>query len=239
MRQFLLVILSCFAFAAPLRLVMTEYAPYSWQAASGEVMGIEADIVREALVRRLRLPVQMEVLPWVRAQSYVEQGSADAMIAFPSERRRAYALVSEVPVVDWSVSLFVSRQHPRQQQLAKVRDARDLAGFSLGVTAGNNWAEERLQGLSVERAPKPDSLLKMLVAGRIDAIPDSPIVLRYYLRELGLKDQVAEVAQLDARSLHLLISRKSPYVGILPEIDAVLRAMKVDGTLAAIVARYQ
>lgn len=225
--------------AAPLHVVLAEYPPYSFVGADGQARGIEVDILREALFRRMQVPLLIEILPWARAQRYVEQGAADALVAYPSDRRRQYTVISAEPVADWGVTLYAARNGPLRERLAKVGDATQLGPFRLGVTDGNNWAEESLKGMAVEHTPTVDSLLKMLVSGRIDAIPDSPPVVRYYLRELNMKADVVELGRLATRELHLCIGKQSTYQSLMPRFDATIKAMRQEGTLAKLTARYE
>jgi polar amino acid transport system substrate-binding protein len=242
--RYCLVLFACLAalvpaVGAPMRIVLAEYPPYSWLDGEGVVRGIEPDILREALEHRLGQPITVEVLPWVRAQLYVEQGKADAFVAFPTERRRSYTKVSDEAVADWSVAIFVWRDHPRREALAKVTKVADLASYHLGVTDGNSWADQELHGMDVAHAPTVGILLRMLVSGHLDVIPDSPPVVHYYLREQGLKAEVVELANLEHRGLHLCVAAKSSFVAILPRFDEAIRSMRQDGEMARLLARYE
>lgn len=187
----------------------------------------------------MQVPLSIQILPWSRAQLYVQQGKADAFVAYPSEQRRQYTQVSLEPVADWSVALYTWVKQPKREQLARVSTVAQLAPFRLGAVHGNSWVDEQLKGMTVEHTATVENLLRMLVAGRIEALPDSPAVVHYYLKQAGLKDQVRELQRLATRQLHLCIGRQSPYLKLLPGFDKTLREMRKEGTQAAILAKYQ
>ncbi|QDQ26045.1 amino acid ABC transporter substrate-binding protein [Chitinimonas arctica] len=224
--------------AAPFRVVLAEYAPYSWMGEQGP-KGLEVEILQEVIARRMQVPLSIEILPWARAQLYVEQGVADAFVAYPSERRRQYTVISEQPMADWSVVLYTASNHPRLPDLARVDKPSQLQPFRIGSLNGNNWVDEHLAGMEIDRNPTVEPLLRMLVAGRIDVLPDSPTVVNYYLRVLKLNGQVKALNRVAERSLHLCIGRKSRYLDIMARFDATMRQLRRDGTLARILSRYQ
>jgi len=112
--------------------------------------------------------------------------------------------------------------------------------FYSKLTLGSKWAEKNLAGMNLDLAPSLDITLKKLAAGRFDAFIDVSQVIRYKIRELGLKKQITELPNIiDSSTFNLCIGKKSPYLGILQKFDETLRKMKKDGTLQEIYDKYK
>jgi len=227
------------SYANEFKLVFAEYKPYSWVDDRGEVVGIEIDVLREAIHDRMRVPVSFQVLPWARAQMLVKQGEADAFVAFPSEQRKLYTKVSKEAVTTWGVSIFAPTQGLHIKELSKIREIAELKSYTLGSMIGNGWANKNLAGMDVTWVPKMEQLIKLVALGRVEALPDSPIVVKFYMRELGLEDEIIELSNLMSTTLHLCIGIKSNYLDMLPLFDKTLREMANDGALKKILSKYE
>ena len=227
------------SYANEFKLVFAEYKPYSWVDDRGEVVGIEIDILKEAIHNRMRVPVSFQVLPWARAQMLVKQGEADAFVAFPSEKRKLYTKASKETVTTWGVSIFSTTKGRNVKELSKISEIAGLKSYTLGSMIGNGWAKQNLAGMNVTWVPKMEQLIKLVASGRIEALPDSPIVVKFYMRELGLEDEIIELNNLISTTLHLCIGIKSNYLDMLPQFDETLREMASDGTLEKVLSKYE
>lgn len=219
--------------ATPLRLAYYDnFAPFS-QLRDGRMAGIFIDIMDELLVRRLGLPVRHEGYPWARAQQRVRQGEADAFITVPTAERLAYTVASKHWVTQGCMTMFVRADSPLRARLQSVRDARDLRDISLGSYLGNGWVKARFAGREVHYSSSRAQALKMLLAGRFEVLVDSSNAMQAALHATGLSREVVELAPVLASSeTRLMLARRSPYASRLGAIDAELRRMRSDGTLA-------
>jgi polar amino acid transport system substrate-binding protein len=225
----------------PLHLVYFDnFPPLSWRNKQGHMQGMLIDALDEALHRRLNLSIDHQGFPWIRAQSMVKQGQADAFCTVPTPERRAYTEVSREPVITSSFTLFTARHGPNIEKLRAVKRIEELRPFSIGHYLGSGWAQQKLAGLRVSWAPRLDSTLNMLAAGRVDVFIDVAEVVRYRIRELGLSEQLVELPQvLDTQPFNLCIRKNSPYVEILPRFDQVMRQIRGDGGLQELYRKYQ
>ena len=235
---FLLMSAVSFSFADEFKVVLADYKPYSWEESSVAV-GLEIDILKAAVQNRMGVPLSIKILPWARAQNNVKSGLDDAFIAVATEKRRAYTVVSDESIAYWGVSVFTKYSGSRVWDLASVKTVADLEPFSLGSMIGNGWAEKNLDGMSVIWTRDMRQLLKMVVAGRVEVLPDSPAVVKYHLKEMQLEGALVEVSSLMSLPMHLCVGAKSSYAGILPEFDKTIRAMKADGSLQKIISHYE
>lgn len=219
-----------------MKIVYTDYRPYSWEQ-DDRVVGLEIDLLEEALGKRLGIALEHQVLPWERAQQKVRDGLADAFVASPSPARMAYAVASREPVSHWNISLFFRKGDER---LAQVEALEDLAPLRIGTLLGNAWVRDNLGQLQVQYVNRMEQLPPMLLAGRFDVIPDNPYVIHHLLERSGYADLLAEKSLPGHKTEMLLyIGKTSTFASRIDEIDAVLKAMRADGSWQRIHSRYQ
>ena len=226
---------------APCRLVyFHDYAPFSWSDADGTVRGLFVDVLAETLGARMGIPLVHQGWPWSRAQAMVRAGEADGFCSVATAERRAYAAVSTEPLVLGPVKLFVPRGAEQRPEIARARRLEDLKGLRLAIYIGSSWAHERLADLVPDMVQEPDmaGALRLVAGGRVDGIVDMADVLRHRVKALGLGLRIAETAPvLDTVPFHLCVSRTSPLAPRMAEFDAALRAIRRDGTYAALTRR--
>lgn len=220
----------------PMRLVYFDsFAPFSQRRSDGSMEGIFIDILDELLGKRLGLTLQHEGYPWARAQQMVRKGEVDGFITVPTEERLSYTVASQEWVTQGRFTMFVRRDSALRERLAKVRDIEALRGLTLGSYLGNGWVKSRFSGKEwdVSYATSRSHALKMLAAQRFDVLVDSSNATQAALKATGLDQEIVELAPvLESSETRLMLARSSPHVARLPQIDAALRRMKADGTLA-------
>lgn len=232
-----LCLVSNSAQAAPATMVIVyaDYKPYSWEE-GGKAMGLEVDILNEAIGKRMGIPITHQVLPWERAQQNVKAGEADAFVATASDQRAAYADASATPLTYWELALYVRKGDTR---FAKLKNITELAPFRMGSMIGNGWAQTHLAGMDVYYVGKMEQLPRMLLLGRIDAIPDNPLVMRRILKSENEEDKIDEWPLPYLRKdMFLYVGKQSVFHRQLEAFDAVLVQMKRDGSLQRMHDRY-
>lgn len=214
----------------------THYPPYSREE-NGVALGLEIDLLNEALGKRMGYTLQHKVLPWERAQQMVKNGEADAFVATRNPERAAYADTSAEALTYWDVALYFRKGDTR---FAHIRSMQDLAGMQIGTLNGNGWSRKNLVGMQVQYVNKMNLLPKMLLLGRIDVIPDNPYVMRNLLRQEPGAASIDEVLPGFLREgMYLHAGKHSALRRQLPELDAVLRKMKQDGSWQRIHDQYK
>lgn len=216
-----------------------EYKPYSFTD-NGQVRGIEVDVLTEALSTRMQIPLQHRVLPWKRVQTYVRTGEIDAYVAVATPERLSYASASQEAVTFGSVSVFMNTADTRLET-AETLTLEELKPYRIGITAGSGWAKRNLNKHFIQPAYSTSSLADMLKMNRIDMIVENPYIFSYHLKQFADDDFTFREIPVAGQqlSLLLLISKTSAFADILPAFNATLRAMKADGTLDSIHARYR
>jgi polar amino acid transport system substrate-binding protein len=223
--------------APPLQLVYFDnFAPFSQRQPDGAMVGIFVDIMDELLGRRLGLAVRHEGYPWARAQQMVRNGEADGFVTVPTDERLAYAVASQEWITQGRFTMFVRREdRALRERLGKAQGIEALRGLKLGSYLGNGWVRSRFpdKEWEVSYSSSRSHALRMLAARRFDVLVDSSNATQAALRATGLDAEIVELAPvLESSETRLMLARSSPHVGRLPQIDAALRRMKADGTLA-------
>ncbi len=182
----------------------------------------------EALSVRMGWETAIVRYPWQRAQSSVERGEADALIALASPERLEYAIACDTPVFSLYFTVYTYRDNPRLKEIAKA-DSVD-AILRLGLTAvsnrGNGWHEANVaaKGVPTTYVNDDTTMLQFLAARRADIILDTPLSMAPRIRELGVSDRiVCTNVKIDETSLRLLIGKKSPYAAEFAAIDQAVR----------------
>lgn len=226
--------------AQPFRMAYIEgYPPLSWTR-DGEPTGITLTILSEALGRRMGLEVRHTLYPWKRAQELVREGREDALITQPTPARREYAEIGTERIMSINYTLYVDRSNQNFDALRAVRRLDDLRPFVLGQLRGSQWAERNLEGFRVQWVTSIDQNLKKLAAGRIDGFIGNAYVTPITITRLGLQENIVEIREALLREIpyHLVLSKRSPHLGRLARFDEVVREMKADGTIDAIIERF-
>jgi polar amino acid transport system substrate-binding protein len=204
--------------------------------------GLLIDILDE-LFKQLKLPYAIQTYPWARAQAMVKTGEADFLITVPTEERLQYAQASEQPVYLLAMQIVALKDNPRLEEIKKIKSAQDILALNLTpiTNMGNGWHKANIDDLGVHTmyGGKDESSLKMLAARRGDIVIDSPTMLTMEIKRLGLtKEIVATGAPFAPLKFHLLLSKKSKYLYLLPRINQAIAVLKKNGTLDRLAAKY-
>lgn len=165
----------------------------------------------------------------------VRKSEADGFVTVPTEERLSYTVASQEWVTQGRLTMFVRRESALRERLSKVRDIEALRGLTLGSFLGNGWVKSRFSGKewNVSYATSRTQALKMLGAQRFDVLVNSANATQAALKATGLDQDIVKLAPvLESSETRLMLARNSPHVARLPQIDAALRRMKADGTLA-------
>ncbi len=124
----------------------------------------------------------------------------------------------------------------RRQQAFAITRAEDLAGQRVGLVRGYlypGWMPNE-GGFIGDFSRDEQVLFEKVRRHRIDIFFAPPVMIDYYIREWGL--DLIKVQELYRFPLSFRLHRR--HQAALPRIDAALRQLERDGTLAAIVAKY-
>lgn len=227
------------AAAAPpvLRLVANYWEPYTGTGLPGN--GVAAEIVTTAL-GRAGYASEIVVMPWSRVLSTVYSGHSDGVVAVWSTSKRRGRILYSDSYLSNELYLFYLRP-----ELRGKNTMADLTGLRVGVGRDYDYSDDFLlrdnfKVLPVDRVAQ--NLLKLSI-GRIDMVLEDKRIVDYNVRH-----RAAELRGLPALSfsatplltlpLYFGMSRSHPHADeVVAAFNTQLKAMRQDGTLAAILRR--
>lgn len=224
--------------AEPMKFVyFDQYAPRSYKE-DGRMKGILIDIVDGIITKRMGIPVQHDGYPWSRAQAMVKAGYADAFITVPTPERLSYTTANSETVLLFETFLAAANSSPHFEKLKNVKTVEELKDFRLVDYLGNNYAKVTLKNMDVTWLPDYHSIFTFLIQNKADAILASRKTINTMI-SLGFTDKVTAFDNpLTSIRFHLCIRKDSEYVRILGDFDRILKEMKKNGEIEAIIEKY-
>lgn len=222
------------------------YAPYSFLE-YGQLKGIVVEILQTVLAQQMGLTVQFEGYPWARAQLMVERDGLDALCTIATPARLQYTVNSTEPVLVNNFHLFVHRSNPLLPALRKVKTLAELKLLKPLVISytGAGWATANMADFDLQMYGNFDNMMNKLLARRGDIVVDGEHNVKSWLtantgklahtdvNDILMLPQVYASTEFD-----LLVSKTSPYLGILDEFNTRMKAFRKTPAYAAIFKAY-
>jgi polar amino acid transport system substrate-binding protein len=221
--------------------------PLRWMAADGQPSGIDVEILT-TILNKIGVPFHVLLVPSsarLMAEYQAPVPECDMVFTFSKTAERepylSYASESHLTLA-WN--FFLRKENEGHFRFTTYRD---LAGLTIGVTTGFAYTEEFLNAVkdgTLKVDPVVDNSLQMtkLLAGRIDLVPLNTLVTLYEARKGGWDGKIASLPKPLKETLYYnTFVRKSTYPGLADverKYNEVLKQMKADGSLRAILDRY-
>jgi ABC-type amino acid transport substrate-binding protein len=177
--------------------------------------------------------------------TYLEEGKIDVNVMSRTAEREAYAGYGRETMFSSSYRPFV-----RADRNHDIRSLQDLDGLRVGHLAGlecspayRSYIDARIAEGTVVVTTTQESLIRMLLADRIDVFVLPRESLSWRVHTMGARDQIRSI-DLDIRTsdYYVTVSRNSELVAdngvFLEAMDACLIQAKRDGSHARILHRY-
>lgn len=153
--------------------------PYGSYQEDGQFKGIAVDRILCAL-NRLDVSLNLEVVPWARAEAEVLQGTVDGFFAASQNDVRDQHGVKSVQIADQTWQWFLLADNPWSPDRPGFNERALVTSF-----VGANM-QTYLEENNYRLAPPPvttEALATMLVSGRIDAALANNLVMNAILNE--------------------------------------------------------
>jgi polar amino acid transport system substrate-binding protein len=143
--------------------------------------------------------------------------------------------------------IFTQRDNPNIDKIRSVTALSDLKDLKIIDYIGDGWAEKNLAQYGVEWSPNLTSACKMLAAHRGDVFLQDEVMVWYAIknikkREADVHQPYNDIIAIDAPvsevNFHLLVRKDSPFLHLLPQFDAAVRAMHQDGDFDKITHKW-
>lgn len=209
-----------------------------------ELVGYEADIIKEISKRAPHLKFQYEITEFASLFAGLDSGQFDLVMnnLGENEERREKFLFSKYPyVITHNVIITSTEEMPNLTM-------DDLVGKSFGVVAASpqsqfleSWNEQNPDKKVniIYQDSDPSGLIQDVYNGRIDATIYSTTYLNDVEKTYGIKLQAHPIENEDAIRIpgsYFIYTNEN--VELRNEMDAIIAEMREDGTLAEISYKY-
>lgn len=201
--------------------------------------GVAVEIIRQVFAEIEDVEVRFPLIPWNRALLEVERGGTDGIpMLLKTPEREAYMDFSAPLITGYNLVWSIARDGA----VFDWNRIEDFHGKILGVVKGYSYGAE-IDGaiaagrISVLQAPTVEQLFAMLEAGRIDLVLANDAVgyaLARQRREIEIKPSRRPV---NSETFYIGLSKKSPSVRLIPEIDRAIERLRRAGIIERIVQR--
>ncbi len=215
------------------------YPPVSWIAPNGRVEGVNA-----ALIRALLLPLGVQVddqqnSNWRRCLKEVELGNVDVISGFRNEERLQFVTYLDTPIIEESIYFYYPIGAPFE-----FTRWENLTGMRIGVMRGDSFGDGPDAALQtypdLEWVSTQNQNLLKLADGRLDAVPMGKLSGQLQTAALGLNGRVGHTATDVNDYWYVAISKKSPLMKWLPELNERLeRLLKNPAIIPSLLARQK
>lgn len=176
-----------------LHYIAGRFPPYTQFDASDNPVGPTAALIA-ALAGKIGRPAPLEVVPFARAITAAEHepNTLIALLAPTAEREAKFQWVC--PVLDFDVSVF----RLRERGDVVVDGLEQLKRWRIvGVNRDVKTEYLLRNGIPVQIAADEDEAMRLLLHGRVDAMPAHPATMQMRLREAGRRnDAVVQILKL-------------------------------------------
>ena len=155
--------------------------------------GVAVDRVR-CVLKKMDTPLEVQVVPWRRAQLLVKRGNADGFFAASQNESRDEFAVKTMSIADQQWNWYLLKENSLSPRDQSFKEKASVGGF-----VGANmlkWMQE--QNYKVTATPNDtEGLLKILLARRVDAVMANNYVMQALLQNYGVEDQVKIYLNVD------------------------------------------
>ena len=211
------------------------YAPYFYVDDEGAFAGIDVEIATEAC-RRMGMQALFRKIVWQNKDTYLRDKTVDCLWG-------SFSMNGREDEYDWAGPYLTSRQVVVVEEKSDIHQLKDLDGRVIAVQNASKpealFLSDAIDGVSVKKVYSFSTIANVFAAlkkGYVDAGAGHETACRDYLKHISgayrILDEPLLVADLG------VAFPKGSDSSIIQELSAVLRQMKEDGTLRAILEKY-
>lgn len=228
-----MIIVACMpsvASAAGLVLLTEEYPPFNMQE-NGKITGLSTDVVQE-MMKRAKVPVTIEVLPWIRAfnRTVIEADTCVYSTTRTESREHQFKWIGPLVENPWVL-------YSRSDSKHTLYGLDELRPYKVGGYSGDAVSQYLIdRGFDVDLASTDLQNMRKLAAGRIDYWATGKY-LGAWLVSHEKVNNLKVVLTFNTTFMYLACHVAMPDARV-HDLNEILRGMQKDGTLARITARY-
>jgi len=247
-RTLLMLLVACMPFSAisreDVRVNENDWPPYFFKGNVNEPEGLGKELLQLCLPKTGH-NYHFDHLPIKRMWQSIMSGELDINIFSRRPDRETLLYFGKEPIFTASYRPVV-----RVSSSINITDSQDFDELMLGHLAGLKYSPEylayvegRIENGGVHISYSNHSLMRMLLAGRIDVYVNTSDTVLWNAKRLGVRNNI-KILDFDIRSgdYFVTLSKKSPRIkdkpGFLRIVDACLAELKENGKYAEILNRY-
>ena len=201
--------------------------------------GIAVDIMN-AIFKKIDVKIDMELFPWKRCLFQMKHGIRDGLMLLTKNKdREKYMVYSELIMEDRDLLWYVEKGPSETKTWKSYEDFKNLL---IGETAGFNYGKEFNDAkqkfkLRTEVVNTDFLNFKKLLAGRTDLfICNERAANSLFKNHPTLKGKFKAYSRpTKLVKFYMAISKQSPALSLIPNINKAIRELKADGTIDKIV----
>ena len=227
------------SYAADVSIRADSWPPFNGEAGSDRLgYGIE---LYQAILEADGDTLNYQNMPWTRAIDQARKGAHDGIIGAVISDAEDFVFPKE-SIGSLNNAFYVKNGHQW-----KFKDISSLKDIKLGVIDGYSYGEEldtyiaAGKGIFVAKGDEAlERLVKMVKAGRVDAIIEDQTVLAAFLQETGHAGTLTDAGKAgEPDNLYIAFGPNSPNAKKLADqFDAGMKKIRANGELAKILAKY-
>jgi len=214
-----------------------EYPPFMWREGDA-IEGVGPDIF-QLLSQELGIRIETPYLGnWEEVQNKARLGEIDGLVAlYYSEERSQYYEYS-IPFAEDPVAIFVLSGHE-----FPFVNWETLIGKKGVSTLGDIYGEEfdtfAEENLTIERLKTVEECFQKLIDKEAEYFVFALYPGLYAASLYNVSDQILPLSPyVSVVQWHIAISLKSPFVSLMPQIDAILKKLIEDQTIENLVSLH-
>lgn len=213
------------------------WAPIMYQS-NDLIVGAAPEIVTK-IFSDLGLKISVKYAgPWDVVQEKAKSGEVDLLVAaYKTPERETYMNYSIDYTVD-PVSIFVKKG--KTFPFANWKELISKKGVvTIGDSYGQRFDQYIKDSLNVVTVATPDEAFALLLNGQADYFVYALYSGKNAIVSKNLQEQIDILPNyVSSEKFYLTVSKKSPLVDYLPQINQILEKYKADGTIDSIISKY-
>jgi len=215
-----------------------HYPPWRVIQEGNIYTGINTEITKY-LLKKINLKAKYIHRPWKRCLSMMKGGSADLLPGLLKNKERAsYMTFLEPPYKTKSTKAF----YVLKGNSGRIKSYQDLTGKTIGVTLGSKFFPKFDNDTSLKKdfTQSEDKNFKKLLGNRVDAVIVTETVGDYIVHKNGYQDKIEKAGyKYDLPlAVYFAVSKKSPLVERIPELEEALSEMVESGHVQQVIDHF-
>jgi len=215
-----------------------KYSPIMWKSGN-EIIGAGPELV-QMIFSDMDMDVRSEYTgSWDKVQQNARTGNIDIIVAAYKNTERESYMDSTIPYTVDPVTLFIKNgstfQYNNWEDLIE-KNGVTTVGESFGQEF-DSFIEEKLDMIIVDT---PEDAFSLLEKEDADYFVFGLYPGEENIAKNGLEDKI-EITHdyITRQSFYITISKKSPLIDNIPEINELIEKYKKDGTINRLIEKYK